>query len=275
VARADRRRATRASAPDRPRASEYALIEDQLFFSRLRRHAKIGFVFLALVFGVGFVAFGVGSDVPGGIADVIQGSGSTGNISVGDAQEKVDENPSDANALRQLATALQQEGRSDEAIPPLEQYTRLRPKDNTALGELASLYVGKASRLRNRVAQVQAETQIVVPPADFLPPTTSPLGRALANQPISQAAQQRADARLATLYQDLQVAYLQAQQAYAKLAQRSPEDASVQLQLADASINANDPAAALAAYRRFLELAPDDPNAPIVRQTIRQLERGS
>ena len=34
--------------------------EDQLFFSRLRRHAKWMFVLLAAVFAVGFVAFGVG-----------------------------------------------------------------------------------------------------------------------------------------------------------------------------------------------------------------------
>ena len=31
-----------------------------MFFPRLRRQAKWMFVFLALVFGVGFVAFGVG-----------------------------------------------------------------------------------------------------------------------------------------------------------------------------------------------------------------------
>ena len=35
-----------------------------MFFPRLRRQAKWMFVFLALVFGVGFVIFGVGSSLP-------------------------------------------------------------------------------------------------------------------------------------------------------------------------------------------------------------------
>ncbi|MDX6507756.1 MAG: hypothetical protein QOG06_2400, partial [Gaiellaceae bacterium] len=35
--------------------------EEQLFFSRLRRHAKVIYVLLALVFALGFVVLGVGS----------------------------------------------------------------------------------------------------------------------------------------------------------------------------------------------------------------------
>ena len=35
------------------------MIEDTMFFPRLRRHAKWMFLFLALAFGLGFVGFGV------------------------------------------------------------------------------------------------------------------------------------------------------------------------------------------------------------------------
>ena len=44
-----------------------------MFFPRLRRQAKWVFVFLALVFAIGFVAFGVGSGSTG-ISDILRGN---------------------------------------------------------------------------------------------------------------------------------------------------------------------------------------------------------
>ena len=55
-----------AVAPARRRGTTAPSIEDTMFFPRLRRHAKWMFVFLALVFGLGFVVFGVGA---GGTGD--------------------------------------------------------------------------------------------------------------------------------------------------------------------------------------------------------------
>ena len=46
--------------------------EDEMFFVRLRRHAKWMFVFLALVFGLGFVIFGIGSDQGTGVGDLFR-----------------------------------------------------------------------------------------------------------------------------------------------------------------------------------------------------------
>src|SRR5881394_1625033 len=71
--------------------------EDQLFFSRLRRHTKWMFVLLALVFGVGFVAFGVGSGSTG-ISDILRGNFFGGNSSgtssrIKDDQKKIKTNP--------------------------------------------------------------------------------------------------------------------------------------------------------------------------------------
>lgn len=231
------------------------------------------FVALAVVFAGTFVFFGVGSEVPGGIADVIQGSATSGEVSVGEAEERLEENPNDVKALRDLSTALQREGRTEEAIPPLRRYTRQRPNDLQARSELASLYISEATRLRNEAAQAQVESQIVVPTSEFAPPSTTPLGSFLAREPIRQVIEQRTNERLAEVYQEMQTAFQQAQRAYAELARRSPEDASLQLQLADAAVNAGDTATALEAYRRFLQLAPDDPNAPLVRQTIEQLRQ--
>ena len=63
-----------------------------MFFPRLRRHAKWVFLFLALAFGLGFVAFGVGAGGVG-FGDVFRGSVDSGIPSVSKAQERVNENP--------------------------------------------------------------------------------------------------------------------------------------------------------------------------------------
>ena len=44
-----------------------------MFFTRLRAHAKWMFVFLALVFGVGFVGFGIGANQNASIGDLLRG----------------------------------------------------------------------------------------------------------------------------------------------------------------------------------------------------------
>ena len=118
--------------PEKKKAS----YEDQLFFSRLRRRSKWVFAFLAGVFALSFVALGVGTGVSGTsvgdiLADVFGRSDS--GPSVEDAQKKVDESPNDPEALSELATALQNAGRNDEAIDVLKSYTKVRPEDASAL----------------------------------------------------------------------------------------------------------------------------------------------
>ena len=278
MARADRRRAARASAHDRgfERRYESAYVgTEELFFQRLRRQAKWMFVALALVFGVGFVAFGVGSDVQGGIADVIGVGGGGADdeiVSVEDARERLREKPNDTAALLALAEALQREGQTEEAIAPLETYTALRPKDEDALDQLAGLYISKASRIGSELQLAQVRGQYLDPGADFLPPATSPFGQALAQPPITKAVTEDVNAITNALYSDLQAAYTEAKDVYAKLAKLVPNDPDVQLQLADAALNSNDTQTALAAYRKFLKLAPDDPSAPLYRERIKQIE---
>ena len=229
-------------------------------------------MFLALVFGVGFVAFGVGSDVPGGVADVLQGRAPGSGPSVSEARERVEERPRDADALRDLVTALQNEGQPDEAIPYLERYTQVRPSDTAALRELAGLYLGRAGRNQGEAQRLQTRLQLLTPESSFLPPATTPLGQALSDSPITSAVQQEAQAAFTDALTRMQEAFRSAQEVYQRLVVLEPEDANLQLQLADAALNAGDTELALASYRRFLELAPDDPQAPLVEQEIERLE---
>ena len=281
MARADRRRDARAkAAPSRgafDRQYESAHVgTDDLFFQRLRRQAKWMFVFLALVFGVGFVAFGVGSDVQGGIADVlgVGGGNAAGDDrpTVDDARDRLAENPDNADALRDLSTALQDEGKLDEAVDPLDRYTTLRPEDEDALRELANLYLSRATRIQGQLNNVQVRSQVLNPGQDFLPPTTSPLGQALSTSPITAAVSGDVNQELNTLYSQLTTTYTDAVATYQRLARVVPTDESVQLDLADAAQRANDVRTAIAAYKRFLVLAPDSPQAELVREQIKQLE---
>jgi tetratricopeptide (TPR) repeat protein len=274
MARADRRRARRTRPPAPVRSSGAGVAAEQvLFFQRLRGSAKWVFVFLALVFAVSFVVFGVGSNVPGGVADILQGRSASGAPSVEDARERTHENPSSAAAWRDLGTALQADGKPDEAITALERYTSLKPRDQDARRELAGLYLGKASRLQQEVQVLQVQQQFANPGTEFAPPTTSPLGQALAQGgPITEALSSQTSGRLSQLYSELQSAYNSAKLEYAALANLDKQDASVQLQLADAALNAGDTESAVAAYKRFLELAPDDPIAPSVREELKRLE---
>lgn len=241
----------------------------------MRRQAKWIFAILAVVFAGSFVAFGVGSEVPGGIADILQGRAPTTGPSVEEAQEKVDANPRDPEALRELATALQAEGRPDDAIPILERYSRLRPQDEDALRELASLHIARAGRIRNEVQAAQIRAAQLTPGAEFALPPTTPLGQALADRPIQEAVNQTAQSGLAEELRQLEAAYRAAKELYQRLVVLDPDNPTLQLQLADASLNANDTTTAVAAYRRFLELAPDDSRAPLVKQEIERLEAAS
>ena len=274
MARADRRRVARAKPAPAPSRYESAYVGTEgLFFQRLRRQARWMFVVLALVFGVGFVAFGVGSDVQGGIADVLGvGGGGSGQPSVDDAREKLDEKPNDPVALRELATALQTEGQADDAILPLEQYVALRPKDEDAQRELAGLYLTRASRARQDLQAAQVEAALLNPGSDFLPSPSTPLGQALSSPPITQAITGDATEAVNEAYSRLIAAYESAKRAYQEIVKLAPDDAAAQLQLADTAANSGDTTTAIAAYKKFLALAPDDPSAPLVRQEIKRLE---
>src|SRR3989337_182626 len=79
------------------------VVEDTMFFPRLRRHAKWMFLFLAVAFGLGFVGFGVGAGGIG-VGDVFRGTGgSSGVPSASDAPKRIDEHPKDAPPFRALA----------------------------------------------------------------------------------------------------------------------------------------------------------------------------
>jgi tetratricopeptide (TPR) repeat protein len=245
-----------------------------MFFTRLRRHAKWMFVFLALVFGLGFVIFGIGSDQGTGIGDILrdQGSASGSGLSVGEAREQLEENPGNAEARRALATALQEEGQTTEAITVLAEYTEQRPNDAEALRELAGLHLGRANLLAQRAQEVQLRAAYLTFGGTFGSALTGEDGGAVITDPIETAVTNELSEQVSAAYSRAQASYTSAEQAYEKLVKLQPRDPNVQLELAQAAQQSGNTARAITAYERFLELAPDDPSAELVREQVKQLK---
>jgi tetratricopeptide (TPR) repeat protein len=251
--------------------SGYGSVEQTMFFPRLRRQAKWVFVFLAFVFAVGFVFFGVGSGSTG-ISDVLKGNfpffggGTKVKSNADKARDKIKKHPNDAAAWQQLATALQQENKAAQANRAWEHYSRLRPKDYNALVQIASFYAGRGQQRYIDALQVQGQGPIT-PATAFGLGQTSPLGQALSQDQISQNLSQRASKDFTAST----AAFKKAESAYKRAVKIRPSDQFTVFELGRSADIAGDSKTALAAYRRFLKLAPHDPSASRIRQRIAQL----
>jgi tetratricopeptide (TPR) repeat protein len=271
---APRRAEKRVSAPQP--------VEKTLFFNRIRRQTKWVFAVLALVFAVSFVVAGVGSGSTGfgSIVDALGGifgtnDGGSSNPSVKKAQDKIYKNPKDAAAYRELARAYELDGNTDGAIGALEDYLRLNVVKSdriSALNELAGLYETKA---RQQLGDVQLALYNLqtVSASDFGPSPTSPLGKAYAanEDPIRKAMIEAAQQRYQELAGILGQTYQSLTNTYKRLTTLDPTEPSYLLLYAQTAQNAGDANTALAAYRKFLKLFPDDPSVPDVKRQIKQL----
>jgi tetratricopeptide (TPR) repeat protein len=260
-----------AAVAPRPRASTAPSIEDTMFFPRLRRHARWMFLLLALVFALGFVGFGVGA---GGIGfgDILKGSGgSSGAPSVADAQKKVNENPKDPQAFRDLATALETEGNTTDAIDALQNYSLLKPKNADALRELAGLYLQQATTANTRAQNAQLR-EAYMASAGTVDASIVFGGSPLIPDPITNAVSSQIEQELQAALSDQQQAAAGAVRTYKRVVALSPNDPNVQLELANAAAQANDSKTEIAAYEKFLKLAPNDPSAPFVRSQLKSLK---
>jgi tetratricopeptide (TPR) repeat protein len=250
-----------------------------MFFPRLRRQTKWMFVFLAVIFGLGYVIFNVGGSIPGtGLGDVLQGLGqSTAGPSEGDARDKIKDHPNNPTGYYELATALQRNGKTDEAIEPLTRYLGFRPKDRAALSQLAGLYLTKGRQAQDQAAAAQARLTEVTGGGVFTPDTSSGFGQQFGDGSITKIESTQLNQQLSAAYLAYQDAYRNATRVYKELVAVIPrsqqaEQPSIFLQLAFAAQSANELGEAIKAYKRFLQVAPESPNAAGVRQQITQLE---
>ena len=262
-----------AAVAPRSRASTAPSVEDTMFFPRLRRHAKWMFVFLALVFALGFVVFGVGAGGTG-IGDIFRDQGTSSGQSASDARKNAEEHPNDPQAWRDLSTALQTEGDTAGAIDALNRAITLRPKAADAYRELAGLHLTRASEFQQRLQQAQVDAAFRAPGLAF-PPLSTKSGQPTLSDPLSSAISTGLSTDVSNLYQQAASEAAQAVDAYTRLAGIQPDDPNVQLELAQAAQQTGDSTTAIAAYEKFLKLAPDDPNAAVVRAQLKQLRKNA
>jgi tetratricopeptide (TPR) repeat protein len=266
-----------ASVKAKPK-SDYPRWEDQLFFNRLRHHAKWVFLAMAIAFAFTFAFLGVGSGSTG-IGDSLQNffqglGGSGGGSNVSKLVEKTAQNPKDAASWRALATAYEQKSQDDNAIQALSTYTTLHPKDTAALTELAGLYLTRAQAWETVYQAQQAQLAALIPSSPFQPKSTSPLGKAIATvtNPVDSAVQSTSGTAAQNAYSQVLTLLSERLDTYKKLAKAEPKDANAEYQLGQAAQDAGDSATAIAAYTAFLKLAPSDPLAPTAKKALKQLK---
>ena len=243
----------------------------QLFFSRLRRRAKIAYVILAVLFAVTFAFLGVGSG-SSGLDQLFSGInifGGGGGSSVSKALKEAEKHPTDPKSFRDLATAYEAKGDTANSINALQQYTNLKPKDATAWNELAGLELVQAQNFTTQYQDAYAAEQLAAPSAAFQP--TGKLGTALGTDPIEQAAATTANAITSDLGQKVGLAYNAEVSAYQKVVKLQPNNSNAQFQLAQAAQTAGQSAVAVTAYKAFLKLNPTSSSAAQIKALIKQL----
>jgi tetratricopeptide (TPR) repeat protein len=246
--------------------------EEELFFSRLRRHAKVIYVLLAVVFAAGFVVLGVGSG-SSGIGDILQSNlfgGSSTSSQIDDKQKAIEKRPQDVGLYLDLAGLYQTDGKEGQALATLRRAEKVAPNNVDILNRIAGIYSGRAEAARTEAenAQITYLSNTTAPPGLN---TNSQLGQALTSDPYSNGLRSKAS----EAYSKMVTAYSAAEKAYRRVATTAAgtsQEANAQLQLAGAAQIGGDIGTAVKAYRRFLKIAPDNPNAQAVRQTLAQLE---
>jgi tetratricopeptide (TPR) repeat protein len=260
--------------PDPKRSKSAPSWEDQLFFSRLRHHAKVVYVLLALVFVFSFVLLGVGSG-SNGISDALQSffgrnTGSSIGSQIDDKQQAVARSPQDVNLYLDLAGLYQSDNQEANALATLRKARQVAPQNLDVIDRIGSIYGAQAGRAGDNYRAVFAVYSQNVTNAPGLD-TSSPLGQALTSDPYTQGLQTQlndAYTKVTTAYQKVAGVYKQA----AEVAKGTSDEPNALLQWASAAQSANDVTTAITAYQQFLKVAPDNANAPAVRQTLAQLQ---
>ena len=244
-----------------------------MFFPRLRRQAKWAFAIMVLVFGVGFVLLGVGSgglDLGSLLRDTFSRSSSSGP-SISKAQDKVNKNPRNAAAQKELAKAYEDKGRIPEAIATYQQYSNLRPKDPDALSHLAALQKRQADTYLQQAQIAYEEQSQASAGTTFGVPATSKFGKALGTDPITNLVQTQSS----TAFQQANSQYSSASQAaiatYKKLAKVDPSQENL-LTLAHVAQGYQDIATAVNAYKQALKRTSDPSLKAQIRAAIKTLQ---
>ena len=231
---------------------------------------------MVIVFAGGFVFLGVGSgglDLGSLLRDSL-GRGGSAAPSIDKALKKVDKNPRDAAAQKELATAYEGKGRLAEAIATYQQYNALRPKDTEALAHLGSLQTTQATNYLQQAQVAYLDQSLASSRSLFGVPATSKFGKALGSDPIASILETKSS----TAFQQANAQYQGAEQAalatYKKLAKLDPSQDNL-LTLARTAQQFQDIPTAIKAYRQVLKRTDDPSIKADIRAQIKALKGAS
>jgi len=243
----------------------------QLFFMRLRRKAKLAYLVLAVLFAITFAFLGVGSGTNGGLDQLFSGLNifSSSSNPVSKAQKEIKDHPTAAKGYRDLATAYEGKGDTVNAITALQQYTTYKPKAAAAFSELGGLQMSQAQAYRTAYQAATQARQLAAPSASFLP--TGKLGQGIGTNPVEQAAASQVDASVQVLQQQTQLAYTNSVASYQKAATLQPNEPNAWFTLGQSAQTSGDVTTAVKAYKHYLKLSPNSTSAAQIRQLIKSL----
>jgi cytochrome c-type biogenesis protein CcmH/NrfG len=244
-----------------------------MLFERIRRGQKPVFLFLAIMFGLGFVALGVGSGAGGiNLGDILNSS-SGGSGSISDLSAKTREHPNNAPAWLQLAGAYQADGQTDAAIGAYLRYVGLRPRDQNGLSAAASLLELRARRSQNQLAKAQALASQYTTPATASAAQSLKLAPALSHS-LQDALARPYNSRVQTLQSRVGSDLLQATSLRQKLVDLDPKNAQFQFGLAQDAAAGRQYTTAAKALKAYLDLEPnlDSATRQQLEQTLKTLQ---
>jgi tetratricopeptide (TPR) repeat protein len=244
-----------------------------MLFERIRRTQKPIFVFLAIVFGLGFVLLGVGSGAGGvNLGDLLGGS-SGSSSSISGLQSTVSKHPKDAHAWLLLGQQYSANGQNDQAISAYQSYIGLKPKDVNTLSTAAGLLEQRATLNHQNALAYQNVASYYQDSGAGAPISGLKFSTGLADPLAAGSAstyQETANALAESSSADYKTAM-----GYRQTIQKTDPKNAFNLDLLgyDAA-GAQDYAASLAAFQAYLKLAsPSSAEAQRVQSFLPQLEQ--
>jgi tetratricopeptide (TPR) repeat protein len=241
-----------------------------MLFERIRRTQKPVFIFLAIMFALGFAFLGVGSGTGGfNPLDVFTGSGSSGP-SIGSLQSQLQKSPNDASTWLKLAQAYQTDGQQNAAIAAYQRYVTLRPNDQLQAGTLAGLLEQRAGNLAQRAQLADQQATGVAGQGGGLAVQQLKLSQGLSG-PLATSLAQPLQSQASSLASRAQADYTQAIALRKQLLKSDPTNNTYEFLLATDALNARDYSTAISAFQRYLKLVPNDPRKKQILALIKQL----
>jgi cytochrome c-type biogenesis protein CcmH/NrfG len=228
-----------------------------VLFERIRRTQKPIFIFLAVMFGLGFVALGVGQGVNS--VDPLSGlfnSGSSGGNSISSLTSRVHTHPKDAGAWLRLAQAYQTAHQVSQAISAYQTYVALKPQNAGALSATATLLEQRGASNASKAQAYQAAAAAYTQVSSATAATSLKLGAALTNPLITVLAQPAQT--IASTYETSAITdYAQAMSLRQKIVKLQPKNANDQILLARDAYATQSYAVVATSLQAYLALSPN------------------